>query len=155
MRLSWVAWLAIVGIISLGGMQGCRRRRPPPVEPEEEVEAPEEEVTPSEEEAPPAVEEETPEPEPEPEPEKVTPELEAVRLYQKSLGLFSDAKDAWRAFRDEGEKKEDWQKAWDLLVQAQEQCEQASDKSPENERFQELASQIVSMRRTLMDSEPE
>lgn len=157
MRLSGFVWLAIVGMICLGAMPGCRRRAPVVPETEGEAETVPEPTEP--EEAPPPAEAETPPEEPpeeEPPPvETVTPEQEATRLFQTASNLFQEAKTAWKTFRDGGEKPEDWKRADDLLVQALERCDEAIEKDPSFERVQDLAGSIANYRRMIMDMKPD
>ncbi|MCZ6691421.1 MAG: hypothetical protein O7H41_17675 [Planctomycetota bacterium] len=152
MRLSCITLLAMLFVVSQA-LPGCGRSRSAPPETEKD-EAETEEVK---EEPPPEPEKkpaEEIEPEPEPE-EPSTPEREARELYQTGNNLYREAREAWRTFRDGGKKMADWERANDLLVQAQERCDEAVEKDETFERVHDLLSQINEMRRTLMDTKPE
>lgn len=163
MRHSMLVLVAILTVISLG-LWGCSRR-PPATDPDEEVEAGDEEGTsesedkaedkaaeePPEEPAP-AEDAKTEEKEPEPE---MTPEREARQLFQTGSNLYNEARESWKKFRDGGKNLADWERTSDLLVQAQERCDQAMDKDSTFERVHNLSQQIISLRRMLMDTKPE
>ena len=151
MRLSCIALLATLFVLSQA-LPGCRRSRSTPPETKEngaEAEKVKKEPPPPEPEKKPA-EEEKPAAE-----EPSTPEKEARQLYQTGFNLYREARESWTAFRDGGEKMEDWERANDLLVQAQERCDEAVQKDETFERVHDLLSQINEMRRTLMDTKPE
>ena len=84
-----------------------------------------------------------------------SPEREAIRLFQSATSLYQGAREAWRTYRDGGGSKAEWDRAKDLLNQAQDRCDEAIEKHPTFERVHDLVSQINAMRRTLMDQEPE
>lgn len=162
MRLSWVGVLVVLFVSSLAA-SGCRARKLPPVDEDDAAGAtgaaetpaeatPPEDTQPKEEEPEEAAAAEEAAPKEE---EPASPEREARLLYQTAMNLYNGSKDAWKSFRDGGEKKEDWEKSNDLLIQAQERCNEAIEKDPDFERIHDLLSQINSMRRTLMDVKPD
>ncbi|MCZ6603268.1 MAG: hypothetical protein O6952_09700 [Planctomycetota bacterium] len=152
MRLSCIALLTTLFVLSQA-LSGCGRSRSVPPEAEKdgaESEEVKKEPPPEPKEKP--VEEEKPEPEAE---EPLTPEREARELYHTGTNLFREAQEAWKTFRDGGEKMEDWERANDLLVQAQDRCAEAVEKDETFEVVHDLLSKINEMRRTLMDTKPE
>ena len=150
MRLSCIALLAMVFVLSQA-LPGCGRSGSAPPETEEdgaEAEEVKKELPPGPDKVP--AEEEKPEAE-----EPSTPEREARELYHTGSTLYGEAREAWKTFRDGGEKMEDWERTNDLLVQAQDRCDEALQKDETFEVVHDLLSKINEMRRTLMDTKPE
>jgi hypothetical protein len=74
-------------------------------------------------------------------------------LYLSAEALYGEARAAFKVFR-ENETRQNWEKAKELVGQAQEQCDKIVAMDEEYERVHELARSCNNLRRTLLELEP-